>query len=134
MGVPVQTSLGRPKFPIDYELREQVRELMPAGLLKLSGDQFIRRYRERLDKLDLDALRRQFATISKRHDNARVVLLCFEDVRAGQLCHRRVFADWFLERTGERIPELGRGGTVIVEGDGTTIPASAHRTFREPGQ
>ncbi len=117
MGVPVQTSLGRPKFPIDYELREQVRELMPRGLFGkgLSEDEFTRRYRERLDRLDLDALRAQFDAISKRNGHKRVVLLCFEDVRAGKLCHRRVFADFWLERTGERIPEVGGGGTVIVD-------------------
>lgn len=116
MGVPVQTSIGRPKFPIDYELHERIRDLMPWGLLgkELSNDEFTHRYREQLDRLDLDALRTQFDAISKRHDGKRVVLLCFEDVRAGKLCHRRVFADWFRERTGQRIREVGGGGTVIL--------------------
>jgi hypothetical protein len=119
MGVPVQTSIGRPKFPLDYELREQVRELMPRGLFgtDLSGDEFTRRYRERLDKLDLDALRAQFDAISKRNGHKRVVLLCFEDVHAGKHCHRRDFADWYYERTGQRIPELGSGRTVILGSD-----------------
>ena len=123
MGVPVQASLGRPKFPIDYELHEQVRELMPRGLFGkgLSDDEFTRLYRERLDRLDLDALRAQFDAISKRHDNARVVLLCFEDVLAGQLCHRRVWADWFHERTGQRVPEVGPTG-----GEPAKIDDTAH--------
>jgi Protein of unknown function, DUF488 len=135
MGVSVQTSLGRPRFPIAYELHEQVRELMPRGLFGkgLSEAEFTRQYRELLDRLDLDALRAQFDAISKRHDNARVVLLCFEDVHAGQFCHRRVFADWFHERTGQRIPEVGRSGTIQLAGDDNVIPASAHRIFREPG-
>jgi hypothetical protein len=123
LGVAVQTSIGRPRFPIDYELHEQVRELTPFGLRKLEGDEFTRRYRERLDKLDLDALRAQFDAISKRHDNARVVLLCFEDVRAGERCHRRDFADFWFERTGQRVPEVGGGGTLLLGDD----------TFREPG-
>jgi hypothetical protein len=123
LGVPVQTSLGRPKFPIDYELREQVRELMPQGLFgkNLSDDEFTHHYRGLLDRLDLDTLRTEFDAISKRYDNARVVLLCFEDVRAGRSCHRRVFADWFYERTGERVPELGGGGAVIVDPPGNVM-------------
>jgi Protein of unknown function, DUF488 len=136
-GVPVQASLGRPKFPLDYELRETVRELMPWGLLdkKLSDDEFTRRYRQRLDRLDLDALRAQFDAISKRHEK-RPVLLCFEDVHAGEFCHRRVFADFWQERTGRRIPEVGSGGTVHLDGHNErVIPASQGQfVFREPGQ
>lgn len=127
MGVAVQTSVGRPKR-IDYEAREQVRELMPYGLLKLRGDEFRRAYRARLDKLDLDALRAKFDAISKRNGHKRLVLLCFEDVHAGQHCHRRDFADFWLERTGQRIPELGSGGTVILEGD-----PDYDRVVRPPG-
>jgi hypothetical protein len=113
MGVPVQTSIGRPRFSLEYELREQVSELMPVGLLgKMSDDEFTSRYRERLARLDLDALRAKFDAIQKRHDGKRVVLLCFEDVRAGEFCHRRVFADFWLERTGELVPEVGGGGQV----------------------
>ena len=117
MGVPVQTSVGRPWFRLDYELHEQVRELMPRGLLKLEGDVFRKAYIAQLDKLDLDALRAQFEAIQKRHDGKRPVLLCFEDVHAGEFCHRRVFADWWKERTGRLVREVGAGGTVILERD-----------------
>lgn len=113
-GVPVQASVGGPKFPIDYELREEVRELMPRGLLSVSDPaEFTRRYRERLDRLDLDVLHAQFHAISGRHGGKRIVLLCFEDVRAGELCHRRVFADFWIERTGQDVPELVRGNVIV---------------------
>ena len=35
-----------------------------------------------------------------------VVLLCFEDVWAGQQCHRRLLAEHWQERTGHLVPEL----------------------------
>lgn len=113
MGVPVQTSVGRPRFPIDYELREEVRDLMPLGLLNLKGDAFREAYIAQLDRLDLDALRAQFTAIQKRHDGKRVVLLCFEDVKAGEHCHRRDFADWWQARTGQRVPEVGHGNVIL---------------------
>ena len=116
-GVPVQTSIGRPRFPLDYELREQISELMPSGLLKVSDDAtFTRLYRERLDALDFQALLAQFDAISKRNDHKRLVLLCFEDVHAGEFCHRRVFAEWYKDRAGRLVPELGEGGIVHLSG------------------
>lgn len=114
LGVPVRITVYPPRFKLAYDLTEYVRELAPHGLLKLDGDEFTRRYREQLDQLDLDALRAQFDAIQKRHDGKRVVLLCFEDVHAGEFCHRRVFADWWQERTGQLIREVGAGGTVNV--------------------
>jgi hypothetical protein len=34
-------------------------------------------------------------------------LLCFEDLtKPGLWCHRRPFANWWLENTGEVVPEL----------------------------
>jgi hypothetical protein len=133
-GVAVQTSLGRPRFPLDYELREQVRELMPRGLFgkKLSEAEFTRQYRALLDRLDLDALRAQLDAISKRNGHKRVVLLCFEDVHAGGFCHRRVFAHWFQERTGQLVHELGGGGAVLLEGDPDQIVLPWPRS--EPGR
>ncbi|MDR2170525.1 MAG: hypothetical protein LBP59_10320 [Planctomycetaceae bacterium] len=36
-----------------------------------------------------------------------VVLLCYEDVsKVGQWCHRRMFAEWWENKTGEIIEEL----------------------------
>lgn len=107
MGVPVAITLGRPKFPLRYKLEHEARRLAPWGLFDVKDpDEFTSRYRERLDKLDLDALLMKFEAISAQHGGLRAVLLCFEDVHAGQFCHRRVFAEWFERRTGQRAPEL----------------------------
>jgi hypothetical protein len=82
MGIPVQTSIGRPKWPLGYDLTEQAKRLMPWGLLSadFSEAEFTAHYRARLDKVGPDALRRLFHAISARHGGARLVLLCFEDV------------------------------------------------------
>jgi hypothetical protein len=120
MGVPVATSLGRPRFPIHYGLTEELGALKPWGLMSpdLPADEFDTRYRARLDRVGVDKLRRTFYAISNRHSGARLVLLCFENVLAGQGCHRRVWAEWWTERTGQVVPELswvaGRSGVPVV--------------------
>jgi hypothetical protein len=117
MGVPVQTSIGRPKFPLSYELVEEVKRIMPWGLFgkdkDLSEDKFTTHYIGRLEKVGVDALTAMFEVISQRHGGARVVLLCFEPV--DQFCHRRVFARWFEEQTGQAVPEL----STLTSADGT---------------
>jgi hypothetical protein len=106
-GVPVAITLSRPKFPLPYRLEHEARRLAPWGLFDVKDPaEFTRRYRERLDRLDLDALVAKFEAISAAEGGRRLVLLCFEDVHAGQACHRRDFADWFEERTGQAVPEL----------------------------
>ncbi len=119
MGVPVATSLGRPKFSITYALDEEVGALKPWGLLGkgLSEDEFTARYRGRLDKTGVGKLQRVFHAISRKYDGARLVLLCFEDVHAGQFCHRRVFAEWWEEYTGQRVPEVA----LLERGDGQRV-------------
>jgi uncharacterized protein (DUF488 family) len=88
----------------------------------MSDDEFTARYRERLDKTGTAKLWRVFHAISRKHGGARLVLMCFENVLAGELCHRRVWADWFEERTGQHVPELSwlggdAGVPVVVSAD-----------------
>lgn len=105
-GVPVSITVGQPKWPLGYEIRHQIRRLAPWGLMKLDGEAFVSAYRERLDRLDLGELAERFEAISAAEGGKPLVLLCFEDVHAGQLCHRRVFAEWFEERSGQPVPEI----------------------------
>jgi hypothetical protein len=121
MGVPVATSLGRPKRSLSfgYELVEEVGALKPWGLLDAPDEVFTERYRARLDKLSTSKLWRIFHTISARYDGARLVLLCWEDVLCEQKpCHRRDWADWWAEQTGKIVPELswvcGTDGVPVV--------------------
>jgi Protein of unknown function, DUF488 len=79
---------------------------MPFGLFgrDLPADEFEAGYRERLDRVGVDCLRRQFDAIANEHPGQPVVLLCWE--KPGEPCHRRVFADWWRERTREVVPEV----------------------------
>jgi hypothetical protein len=106
MGIPVQTSIGRPKFPLAYDLTEQAKRLMPWGLISadLTEADFTDHYRARLDKVGVDAMRRLLYAISARHGGARLVLLCFE--RPDQFCHRHVWRYWWEERTGQIVSEI----------------------------
>jgi hypothetical protein len=104
-GLPVQISVGAPKFwrrsaPADGRL------LAPWGLLDpdMPTDECQRRYRQRLDAKS-ERIVALLARLARRHGQ-RLVLLCFEDVWAGQVCHRRWFAEWFEQRHGIVLPEL----------------------------
>jgi hypothetical protein len=130
LGVPVRTTVGTPRFPLRYELDEFVRQLAPWGLFgkELSDDEFTVLYRERLEKIGVDVLRAEFEAIAARNDGKRLVLLCFEDVLAGQPCHRRTFAAWWAERTGQVVPELEPGAS----GQNTLQAPSGRRPGRRP--
>ncbi len=109
-GIAVATSVGRPKWPLDYELDHELRDLAPYGLLhrNLPWDQFEAGYRARLDRVGPDRLRAQFDAI--QHGGRPLVLLCFEDVHAGQPCHRRIAAAWLEEHGFGPVPEVEESG------------------------
>lgn len=104
----VRISMGYPKWNVGYEIAGEIKELMPFGLFGIEDkDEFKRRYFEKLNKPSM------FEKVSKQlkkfqESGKDVVLLCYEDIRKGpnNWCHRTMFADWWLEQTGEKIPEL----------------------------
>jgi len=103
MGVSVGITLGRPKFPLAYEIAAEIDELKPRGLFHIrNAAEFDRQFRARLDQIGVDALTRRFEAIAQHGE--RLVLLCFE--RAGdESCHRRSFARWWQDRTGQTVRE-----------------------------
>jgi Protein of unknown function, DUF488 len=103
---PVGTTVGNPRFRLGYELAGRCGMVAPYGLLgkDLTEAEFERGFRDRLERHGVEAIRAKLEEFAG--DAPGVVLLCFEDVHAGETCHRRVFADWWLERTGEDVPEL----------------------------
>ena len=104
----VRISLGTPKWPIGYHLDTEMKDLMPFGLLGHydTEEAFRPAYFKRLDSIGTQRIFRQLQRLESMGKD--VVLLCYEDIRKGDdnWCHRRTFAAWWLERTGEVIPEL----------------------------
>jgi len=107
----VKISVGGPKFDMGYRLDGEVRDLMPFGLLGKFDDSprlFKQYYFQRLNREGVQSIRRQLDALKTKANDRDVVLLCWEDVRKGEKdwCHRSMFAEWWLEQTGEKIEEL----------------------------
>lgn len=108
--VPVAISVGKPKGFSG----ESLGLLAPWGIFRrLRGEAFRLAYREALERAGVERIRRALNAISSRHGGADLVLLCWEDVSKGASCHRRIFAEWWEEKTGERVEEL----TPLEEGE-----------------
>jgi hypothetical protein len=106
-GVPVRITVGEPKFWRGPPLVDGTM-LAPWGLLDRSipTDECRQRYVARLDDARGDRMIALLARLARQNSGQRLVLLCFEDVHAGEECHRRWFAEWFERRHGIVVPEL----------------------------
>jgi hypothetical protein len=104
---PVRTSVGSPKFVGPAATAwPRCAPIVPFNLLDVDFPEFERRYKARLDRHGPEAIREQLTAIWRRHGERPLALLCFEDLTKGQRCHRRLFAAWWHEQTGDGIPEL----------------------------
>jgi len=105
----VQISQGLPRWKYcqpDYNLAGITPEYdRHAGH---APDELRRQYRTQLDEYGLANIRADFEDLASimREDgsNAEPVLCCHE--KDGATCHRRWFAEWWREQTGEDIREL----------------------------
>ena len=98
---------GLPRFKLGYERAGNIIDIAPTReLFKVEDrDAFTPPYKAHLDELGFERISTQ---IQKYVEFGKdVVLCCYEDVREpNEWCHRLVFAEWWFEKTGERIPEL----------------------------
>jgi|GEM_PF-1062861 len=108
-GVPVRITVGAPRgFRHSYA---QVLALAPYELFKppykgiddVKVEQLV--YNRRLDAHAGEILT-QLRAIAAQYPGQRAVLLCYENVNAGEACHRRWAAEWFTARYGWHIPEI----------------------------
>lgn len=108
MGVPIRTTVGSPRFKLGYQLAGHATLITPPrSALKLPRDAFTLIYRRGLDAAGVDQIRYQLAQLAGGKDQ-RLVLLCFDRLdRDGVWCHRTIFREYWQERTGEPVPELG---------------------------
>ena len=105
--VPVSISAGTPRFPLGYRTVTSIRNLAPSATLRKIEDRetFRTIYRRQLEAEGVQTIRQLFNSCAK--EGKPIVLLCFEDVRKdGVWCHRTVFAEWWQEKTGDKISEL----------------------------
>ena len=95
--VPVRISIGSPRFWPQAKGLPDITELMPWGLMKIPDEEFVPRYRARLERYGAGAIQARF---DKLHELYRrpLMLLCFEkDVAVGTV-PPTAFADWWLEQ------------------------------------
>lgn len=112
---PVAITLGLPRGRLGYQFA-RVLSLAPHGLFKITDrGEFTLLYRELLDYsgrpniehlLGAAWLDYRVATKTTPEECPGVVLLCYEDVHAGDWCHRQVFAEWWKDTTKQRVVEL----------------------------
>ncbi|MDH6624342.1 hypothetical protein M2271_002144 [Streptomyces sp. LBL] len=107
-GVPVRITLGGVRFKLPYSLTHSVRELAPRrDYLSVPEPDFTTAYRADLDRLGPERIAARLRQIAEAENDHRLVLLCFEDLSAPrQWCHRRIFAAWWKEATGDAVREL----------------------------
>ena len=103
----VRISLGTPRWPLGYTLTGAIRELMPWGCKGIEDTSlFKEKYFINLEKAGVACINKQLRCFESLGKD--VVLLCYEDIRKGpsNWCHRTMFAEWWLKKTGETILEL----------------------------
>ena len=105
--MPVGISRGVPKFPVRYRYR-RIGELEPDGwMFSIKSDaRFEEVYRRKLERFGAERIAELLRRVSDEEGGADLALLCYENVHAGEVCHRRMFARWWQERTGQHIEEL----------------------------
>ena len=114
--VPVGISRGIPRWPLSYRYR-LLRLLAPSRETFVLQDlkEFEQEYLAGLDEIGTEKIARALQKISDEHSGRPLALLCYENILAGETCHRRMFADWWKEKTGQQAPELLPGMVPLRE-------------------
>lgn len=113
--IPVGISRGVPRGTMAKRLPYRYKRILdlapPRDLFEhwLAGtidpDEYTRVYRGFLDSLGPEEVTTQLEKKSAGNGGKPLVFLCW--CSPGEFCHRRVWANWYHEKTGREIPELG---------------------------
>ena len=104
--VVVRISIGKPKWlaPATADAMPFVSELAPFGAFHIEdAETFERVYRERLDRAGVGRIEARLCAIAEPRPGVPLALCCFEPGAAD--CHRSSWSRWWLEQTGEAVPE-----------------------------
>lgn len=100
----ISIAVGNPRYAVPYKI-EDARSLKPYGIFgKYHGEEYKQKYFERLDFFGVDTILKELNRLRGDHEN--VILMCHE--KDENECHRRMFAEWWFNQTGEFIPEFGK--------------------------
>lgn len=105
----VRITLTGPRFRLGYQLAGSILELAPTrSMFGKSEAEFTRLYTELLDdRGGVEHIARRLAEVARTAGVDQLVLCCFEDIRKpGLFCHRRTFAAYWRDRTGQIVVEL----------------------------
>ena len=99
---PVGITLGRPRFKLGYPMAGWARLLAPTPALFAikSVDEYFAGYETQLEETGPGPIRVELDEIATRTNSSGLVLLCFEDVWAGERCHRVTFSGFWLRHMG----------------------------------
>lgn len=98
---------GMPRYKTKYHISGNIMQIAPPRHLWNENDMdlFRKPYFEHLEKGGYPAIAERIK--SYLDEGKDLVLCCYEDVRKpGEWCHRLLFAEWWFEKTGQRIEEL----------------------------
>lgn len=109
--VAVKTSVGYPRYRLKMKIDLDLEWLHPRRyMFNLDESEFNESYIQFLEESqDPEKLKKVFADLlADFPDRKGLALLCFEDLykTGNESCHRRVFAKWWEEQTGQAIPDL----------------------------
>ena len=118
MGVPVRTTISPPRWRLPYELRHHIREIAPdRAYLRAPYDLFREKYFLKLDRTGPASLVAIMEGSATAAGDGRLVLLCYEDLtKPGEWCHRTLFAEWWLDKTGDQVREIATPPVVTEPG------------------
>lgn len=86
---------------------EEFRSLAPSeAIFRAERGRFGKLYRTQLEGLGIGRIAGELKAISRRHEGADLVLLCFEASGRPQDCHRGIFRAWWEEQGGPSIEEI----------------------------
>ena len=100
----IRVTYGFPRFKLQYKLFGAIPALYPEREMKnLPWAEFAYHYREILEEETVPVIEASFQELSEGGKFC-LVLLCF--CKPGTNCHRHLFREWWLEKTGSVILEL----------------------------